>query len=76
MLFIHLDYVENICPLSNVMGRGGIQLAVLKAPYKHKKKKKKHSTAEIMTRLFKIIHRSCCEQFHVGTIFFLPNYSA
>ena len=28
-----------------------------------------------MTRLLKIIHRPCCEQFHVGTIFFLPNYT-
>lgn len=30
---------------------------------------------EIMTKLLKIIHRPCCEQFCVGTIFFLPNYT-
>ena len=27
--------------------------------------------AEIMTRLLKIIHRPCCEQFYIGTIFSL-----
>ena len=26
---------------------------------------------EIMTRLLKMIHTPCCEQFHVGTTFFL-----
>ena len=30
---------------------------------------------EIMTRFLKIIHRPCCKQFHLGTIFFLLNYS-
>ena len=31
--------------------------------------------SEIRTRLLRIIHRPCCEQFHVGIIFFLPNYT-
>lgn len=31
---------------------------------------------EITIRLLKIIHRMCCEQFHVGTTIFLPNYIA
>lgn len=27
-----------------------------------------------MTQLHKNIHKPRCEEFHVGTIFFLPNY--
>lgn len=27
-----------------------------------------------MSRLFKIIHRRCCERFHEGAVFFLSNY--
>lgn len=27
-----------------------------------------------MTQLHKNIHKPCCEEFHVGPIFFLPNY--
>ena len=39
----------------------------------------KNSTAmfffpEVMTRLLKVIHRPCCEQFHVGTIVFLHDW--
>lgn len=30
---------------------------------------------EILTQLLEIIHRPMCEQFHVGTMFFLPNYT-
>lgn len=36
----------------------------------HSEKQLKDLFTEIMTRLLKIIHRPCCEQFHVGTIFF------
>lgn len=28
-----------------------------------------------MTHLFKLIHRLCCEQLHVGTTFSLSNYT-
>ena len=41
--------------------------------YKNNARKKKIKK-EIMTRLLKIVHRPCYEQFHVGTIFSLPNY--
>ena len=31
--------------------------------------------SEIMIHLLRINNRSCCEQFHVGTILLLPNYT-
>lgn len=40
---------------------------------KHQKTQQQRFFPEIMTRLLKIIHTPCCEQFHEGTIYFLPN---
>ena len=52
----------------------GTRLVVLKAP-KNTLEKQQFLFTEIMTQLFKIFHRRCCEQFHVGTIFFVLNYT-
>ena len=46
----------------------------LNVPSQKNKIKKKTLKKLIMTHLL-LIHRLCCEQFHVGTTFCLPNYT-
>lgn len=48
---------------------------VIKAPKKYIWKPQQHFPGAV-TRLLKIIQRTCCEQFHVGTIYFLSNYNS
>ena len=58
------------------MGLNGRSPMVLKAPKNTSEELNSNVfLPEIMTRLLKIIHRSCFEQFHVGTTFFLLNYT-
>lgn len=55
---------------SGIMEYDGTRLAVLKMSKKCIWKTQQHWLfSEIMTQLFKIIHRPCCWQFHVETIF-------
>ena len=52
----------------------GTRLVVLKAPKKknyHLKNSKPQYLPKITTQLLEIIHRPCCEKFHVGNTFFL-----
>ena len=58
----------------NIMVLYGVQLAMLKAPKKKNilKTQQQYLFLEIMTRLLNIINRHCCEQFNVGTTFFIP----
>ena len=53
--------------------KGPVRLVVHKAQ-KKQKNNMFNETPAITTWLLKIIHRTSCEQFNAGTIFFLPNY--
>jgi len=56
--------------------RYGTRLEVLRASKKHIWKPQHQCLfPEITTWLLKIIHKPCFEQFYIGTLFFLPNYT-
>lgn len=59
------DIHRDVCLLWNIMELDGTRPVVLKAT-----KEYICLSLEIMTRLHKITYISCCEQCHVGTIFF------
>lgn len=61
---------EVVCLLLNIMKNYGTWLVVLKVPNKCITAMQK---LRGMTRLLKITHRPCCEQFHVATVYFLSN---
>lgn len=51
-------------------------LVVLKVPRKYLKTQQQCLTLILtQTQLLKITYRPCCQQFRVGTIFFLANYT-
>ena len=66
--------VADVCLLSNIIKLDGTQLVVLKVPKNTFEKIQNQCLfPNIMVWLLKIIHRPCCEQFHVGTTFFLQS---
>ncbi|MDF4377384.1 hypothetical protein P3378_24580, partial [Vibrio parahaemolyticus] len=62
---------RDVCLLLNIMELDGTQLVMLKVAqntFEQQQHQQQCVFPEIMTWLLKIIHRPCCEQFHVGTI--------
>ena len=59
---------RDVCLFSNIMGLNGALNVVLTVPKKyihiHKKIQQQCLFPKIMTLLFKIIHKPCCEKFY------------
>lgn len=73
---LKVQFWRDVWFLSNKNELDGTRLVWLKAPKTiYLKLQQQCLFPEIVTRLLWRMHRACCELFHVGTLFFLSNYT-